>query len=403
MALAMIMIGLMATGLDLAAQQVDKSKAPVSEKPLRCDFYGDPLPAGALVRMGSVQLRHPQATVAFGANSKTLISAGPDRTIRFWDRSTGKETRRGRLPEQKSSDTRFDSLNLSSDGKVLAAWLGETACLYDSNTGKEIHRMPVPAAEGVWFFFSPDNTVLGIRQRMANGTSLFQVWGLSPLAKRWSLESKDSIGAIAFSPNGKLIALSTGDGFIEVRDTTTGQHSVARRAGDTWQLRFSANSKILAFGSLHEGCVHLWDANDLTERDILRLKGIDQVLRLVHSPDGKILAIGGDKELILWDLGLGKEAGRIHHREGSGVIRDFIFSPDGKVIASAGDVAIRVWNVDTGQELHVRPGHLGEVWSLAVSADGNLIASGCLHDPKLGLWELALENLFVFSKVTTLG
>src|SRR5262249_45034289 len=55
-------------------------------KPGRVDLYGDPLPAGALARLGTVRWRHKGlSAVVFGPEGKTLLTSGRDGTIREWD------------------------------------------------------------------------------------------------------------------------------------------------------------------------------------------------------------------------------------------------------------------------------------------------------------------------------
>jgi hypothetical protein len=67
------------------------------ERTPKTDFYGDPLPPGALARMGSALLRHEYADVAFARDGKTLISTGRDQTVCTWDVATGKLKSRRKL------------------------------------------------------------------------------------------------------------------------------------------------------------------------------------------------------------------------------------------------------------------------------------------------------------------
>lgn len=73
--------------------------APVA--PIAADRYGDPLPDGAVGRLGTTRWRHgsPISFVAFGPGDQTLVTAGQDGTVRLWELATGKEIRRFALPK----------------------------------------------------------------------------------------------------------------------------------------------------------------------------------------------------------------------------------------------------------------------------------------------------------------
>src|SRR5882724_7016697 len=67
-----------------------------SARPPRLDAYGDPLPAGAVARFGTIRWRHDSVlrAVLYSPDGKTLYSNGEDGTVRAWDPLTGREQSR---------------------------------------------------------------------------------------------------------------------------------------------------------------------------------------------------------------------------------------------------------------------------------------------------------------------
>jgi WD40 repeat protein len=252
--------------------------------------------------------------------------------------STGKELRHQRLEQRDPPSDRLQPIILSPNGQVLAAWEGPAACIYETSTGKELHRIPLDAAEGVGLGFSPDGSLLALEERVTPEKNIFQLWQMSPLAKRWSVENEFSFGPLAFSPDGRFLILSIGDATLELRDAKTGQGLGRGRGGSTWGISHSPDGKTLAFGDLSQGTVRFFDPAKLTEREPLKLPGIEQVMSLGYSPDGKLLAVGGKQELVLWNLHERKEVNRLPYPQGNGVVPRFVFAPDGKTLAFEGEV-----------------------------------------------------------------
>src|SRR4051812_30923353 len=76
----------------------------------RTDRLGDPLPPGAVARLGSLRFRHGVGTVrglAFAPDGKTLASAGDDQTVCLWDPADGKLVRKLTGPEEGLQDLTF--------------------------------------------------------------------------------------------------------------------------------------------------------------------------------------------------------------------------------------------------------------------------------------------------------
>src|SRR5262249_47074903 len=92
-------------GQNLRAQESKTSQ----EKPQRTDSYGDPLPEGAIARLGTARLRHKSIdSVAFSPDNKMIASAGAETRstdrgfIHIWDAATGRELRVLQRPNENA-------------------------------------------------------------------------------------------------------------------------------------------------------------------------------------------------------------------------------------------------------------------------------------------------------------
>ncbi len=102
----------------------------------RVDSTGDPLPRGAVARLGTLRLRHDDAVVhvAFSPDGKTVASVSHDRTLRTWDAATGK-----RILTVEGHRGRLYGMAWAPDGKRIAtAGHDKTIRVWDAATGFEI-------------------------------------------------------------------------------------------------------------------------------------------------------------------------------------------------------------------------------------------------------------------------
>lgn len=118
---------------------------------------------------------------------------------------------------------------------------------------------------------------------------------------------------------------------------------------------------------------------------------VSPVTSVRFSPDGKVLAVGGSREVRLFDPASDKVLATLTGH--AGLVRSLAFSPDGKLLAAAGGLAqiggeIKIWDVQSHRLLKTMQGHKDCIYSVAWSPDGKLIASGS-YDRAVKLWDMA--------------
>lgn len=192
---------------------------------------------------------------------------------------------------------------------------------------------------------------------------------------------------LAFAPDGKTLAIATHDPSVQLWDIATGTmihgiHDPEKNSAGA--VAFSPDGKMVAWGS--------WDritlSDPVTGKQLGRLAAkVQSVLGLGFTPDGKTLVSGGQNGGGVWDVATGKVRFTLASRM---VGRSMALSRDGTTaaIGTAGSV-VRLWNVATGMELFTEfEGHDSWVNCLAFSPDGKILASGEFYD-QIRLWDAA--------------
>ena len=360
------------------------------------DAYGDPLPTGAVARLGTTRFRHGGylQSVTFSPDGKTLATAGGDDRIRLWDVATGKEVSQIRALNLPSMAVLF-----SRDGKTLLAGSYDgNVNLYDVATGQPQRSFGAQVNRGgiQGLAWSADNKVVATSAAdgtlrlwdPANGKELRQLGGAEQVP----------ISGVAFTPDSKQLASTAPGQAIRLWDVETGKEvrkleppgnappNPGFSAGNE-RLAFSPDGKLLATAGGYNFPVTVWDlgAGKVLRQLSDRTTGS---LSVAFSPSGKFLAAGGlDRVIRIWGVTSGKELRRL---EGSASGTTAIaFSPDGKRLASVGqDHAVRVWDLDSGTEGQGLSGHRSAVITLIFLPDGKRLVSHGM-DATLRLWDLA--------------
>jgi WD40 repeat protein len=197
----------------------------------------------------------------------------------------------------------------------------------------------------------------------------------------------DIVTAVAFSPRGKILASSRGDGTIKLWDSATWSE-MATLPGPTagvFAIAFSPDGRLLASANL-DRTVTLWNVATRTAETTLQHRG--EVHCVAFSADGRKLATGDDTgELTLWDVASHQ---LLNHKQACKCRLDAVaFSPDGHWLAAGCAGAIELWPAPftfTQKPVSLPKGQ--EIFALAFSPQSTTVAAG-RADGSAEIWNIA--------------
>ncbi len=193
------------------------------------------------------------------------------------------------------------------------------------------------------------------------------------------------ISAIAFSPNGQLLASASIDKSVRLWNPENGTAcgNLEGHMGAVQAVSFSPDGELLATGS-DDHTVRLWNMRACTP--ICTLKGHTSSIKTVaFSSDGQLISSLSSGGIIrLWEAKSARPCGALEGHTSE--VQAVVFSPDGTLLAAAcSDGKVRLWNTKAGTARSTLDGHLSTVNAIAFSPDGRILASGS-EDHTVRLW-----------------
>jgi WD40 repeat protein/serine/threonine protein kinase len=379
--------------------------------------------------------------VAFSpGNGRYIASGGFDRTLRLWDRATGKEIR-----PFYGHEGFVRGLAFSPDDRwLISVSEDQTLKLWEVASGRPLATFHGHQSLVTCVAFSPDHRLLA----SGGWDHAVKLW-LATSSPQLTLTGHDWVNSVAFSPDGRRIVSGAGGpstrGQVMLSDATTGDPLGPSFEGcpGLWNVAPHPGGRRLAT-ACRDGTVRVWDID--TGKEVWKKTGkAAQVFDVAYSPDGRWLASAGGSydplkpgEARLWDAETGEEirtfvvpaadvfgvavspdgrwlaagcsdglvrtwdirrpASKARELPGHiGQVERVVFLPDGRLAsaggAEVGSGEVRIWDLSTGGGLDLR-GHTGPVWGLASSRDGRRLVTGS-QDRTIKLWDTATgEEVF---------
>jgi RNA polymerase sigma factor (sigma-70 family) len=385
---------------------IAKAAGESTEEQTRADRCGDPLPLGAIARIGTTRLQGSDRVyvAAFSPDGKLFATGLSSSNARLWDAKTGKlllEMPLAAPSKPNYGGSPVTTLAFAPDGKRLAfgGYWSPSVCLWDLAAGKLMHT--------------------------------FDSW-----ADGWEKKAFVEEGpTLAFTPDGRSLVGGAKDGSVRLWDVETGREQARLTVSDKAVLGMglSADGRALLTAD-HYGAVHLWD---LDARKHLR--SFDTAAQRQHThrlaPDGQTFAYStADGMIVVRDTLDGKERRRFQEDAGAlrlsyapdagalltarsdGVVTALDtrtgekrkaaecrlagpdsaiapsgphgawFAPDGRAMAWALGGTVRLWDLTAGAESPRLEGHRNAVWSVGFSADGRSLVTTSITG-EVGCWD----------------
>jgi RNA polymerase sigma factor (sigma-70 family) len=387
----------------------------------KTDQHDEPLPADALVRLGTTRLRHGDNLdfLQFTSDGKVLVGRG-NGGVRTWETATGN---RIHIFPKESEGGIPAGASLSPDGKLIATPAEKSLRIWEMATAKLLRTIPIDTGrviQGQCLFtcFSRDGKLLASQ----NSDQLNQVSLWDPATGRhvrtWTA-GKRWIKFLAFADDDKTLITANDTNSICAWDVTTGKNEreIASFSNPIQTLALSPDGKLLAtvgyvtkppkaaaagggfvIDYIPEPFIHIWDV--ATGKEVRRFvepaweKKAEEkrgFRSLAFVSDGKTLlaATYYDGALYACTLAGAKEPRRVWRS--SAQISAVAASPDGKTAAVATGSTVHLIDLASGKDISPITAHPQHVYKTAITPDGRTIITASGAD--LYLWDAASSRL----------
>jgi len=380
------------------------------------DRLGDPLPEGAVQRLGTLRLRGGIGDLGYLPDGRAIIAYGGD--VEIWDFKTGE-----RLFRERVIPGGIRSMDVREDGQaVLLADSGGKVHEWDIAKNEILHSFPTGQAVLLTACYSPDSTrVLTTGQspptlkefELATGKELVSMKGNklysflqgiydaegktafvdggysgdNPILAHYDLATGELLHewhnnyyshrrSLELSPDGERILI--GSRTMAAEYSTDSYEQLKRFTGHqgaaVTAVAYCKEPSQLLTGS-RDGSIRRWDR----EKPEVLLRWCPHAAYCTNirvSPDGSRVLSYGSGMVVESDISTG--APTIAWERHSQGVEAVAVLPDGqRAVSGSSDTTLRLWDITTGEALGTMEGATLGAYAVAVAPDGSKVAAGC--------------------------
>ena len=349
------------------------------------DGFGDPLPAGAVRRFGTIRLRQPHAHfLLFAPDGKTFIAGSGHEPLGVFDTATGRKLRD--IGEHAINNT--CEFRLTPDGKRVLC-LGYNVTLWDVATGELVQRYKIGRCSSV--AIAPDGKRFAVLLENEPKIQYADIADGTIIAEKKLAVERTHESRLEFDDSGTVLAMQI-QATKKIKD---GQYRLERQPAQFWNpaddttangpipnnetpndFALIPGTKSLAY-AVGKGPILIRDTG--TDKEIRSIAPTEKgaaVTKLVVANDGKRIAARTKSAVEVFEIASGKSLFKVDVEPNWSMYLTVNLSVDGKRLACANQLesTVRVWNVDTGKELLADSGHTRKP-AIELSPDGATLTS----------------------------